>query len=143
MRFLKDEGLIVPESLDPESDQLDIDFTAISSRVIGAIHSRYAVRHAHALFVTARHASRLAELRGILRMEQAKFKARNADRYKEKWKLEAAMSNSKRITKVQDEMTALEIKVEIFKAVLDGYEDIRNAASREMFRRDSERAPRD
>lgn len=76
-------------------------------------------------------------------MEQAKFKARNSDKFKEKWKLEAAMGNSKRIKKIHDEMTVLEIRVEVFKAVVDGYEDIRNAASREMFRRDSERASRD
>jgi hypothetical protein len=53
------------------------------------------------------------------------------------------MARSKRIGKLRNRVTELEIQLELVKAVTDGYEDLRNAASREMFRRDSERPARD
>lgn len=40
-------------------------------------------------------------------------------------------------------MLELEIKTEVLDAVIGGFDDVVKAASREMSRRDSERAPRD
>jgi hypothetical protein len=53
------------------------------------------------------------------------------------------MERNKPIKKLLDRIMRLEIEAELVEAVLNGYEDIRNAASREMSRRDSERPPRD
>lgn len=107
------------------------------------MHSRYAVRHSYAIYVASRYAFRLATLRASQRVEAAKFRFRHADDYQRKYELDNALQMNSRFRKVEDKILALEAKVEILNAVALSYEDIRNAASREMFRRGSEQAPRD
>ena len=143
MRFLASEGLVVPDELDPSAEDVPLDFTQPSSGAIGALHSRFAVRHAHALFVTARIATDLAHVKNSLRQREARFRATYADDFSAKWKLETEMSGDKRIRRLRRRQVELEVQLEMVKALTDGYEDLRNAASREMFRRDSERGPRD
>jgi hypothetical protein len=143
LRVLANAGLVVPDDLDPGEEHVPLDFTQPSSAAIGALHSRFAVRHSHALFVQARTATDLAVVRHELRQAEAIYRARHGDDHGAKWKLDTEMARSKRIGKLRNRVTELEIQLELVKAVTDGYEDLRNAASREMFRRDSERPARD
>ena len=143
MRVLYESGVVVPDDLDPDEEQVPLDFTEPASRAIGGIHSRFAVRHAHALFVTAKVATSLARKRDELRKREVVFRARHADDFSQKWKLDAEMAQNKRIAKLRDEVVELEIQLELFRAVSAGYESFVKAASREMTRRESERAPND
>ena len=143
MRFLASDGLVVPDDLDPEAENVPLDFTQPSSAAIGALHSRFAVRHAHALFVQARIATDLAHVRNSLRQKESRFRARHSDDYEQKWRLDSEISADKTISRLRERQVELEVHLDMVKAVADGYEDLRNAASREMFRRDSERPPRD
>jgi len=143
LKFLRDQGLIAPEEISPDDDAVALDFTRLNNRQIGGVHSRYAVRHAHAIYITAGHASRLAYFRRDVRLAQAKFRFRNKKKYKTKYELDDAMFMDEDVAKVVDQMTKVEAEFEIIKAVAEGFEDIRNAASREMYRRGSEQAPRD
>lgn len=143
LQYLRDEGLIAPEEVSPEIDSVPLDFTHLNGRQIGAVHSRYAVRHSHAIFTVAKAASRLAVLRRDLRIEQAKFRFKNKMKFKTKYELDDAMQLEGGISELVSEITVLEARVEVMKAVAEGYEDLRNAASREMFRRSTEQATRD
>ena len=143
MRVLAESGLIVPDDLDPGEENVPLDFTQPSSRAIGALHSRFAVRHAHSLFVHAKVAGELARKRDELRKRETIFRARHADDYEQKWKLDAEMAKNKRIAALRDRIVELEIQSSLFKAVTDGFEVFVKATSREMSRRDSERAPKD
>jgi hypothetical protein len=143
LRSLIQSGLIVPDDLDPDNEYVPLDFTQPASPAIGALHSRFAVRHAHALFVQARVATELSRKRAELRKREVLFRANRSDDYAQKWKLDAAMARDERISELRDEVGELEIQLELFKAVTLGYEDFVKAASREMTRRESERAPRD
>lgn len=107
------------------------------------MHSRFAVRHSHALFVTAQVAAELAHLRRDLKLEQAQFRFRHKDEYKNKYNLDDAMALDKRHQRIADKITEAEANYEILQAVVAGYEDLRNAASREISRRLGEQAPRD
>lgn len=143
MQYLKDEGLLAPEEISTEIDTVPLDFTKLNSRQIGAVHSRYAVRHSHALFVVAKTAGDLAMRKRDLRLEQAKYRHLNKKKFKTKYELDDAMVTEDGIKELMDEIVMLEAREEIIKALALGYEDLRNAASREMFRRSSEQAPRD
>jgi hypothetical protein len=143
LQFLRDEGLIAPDEIPSHEDAVPLDYTRLTSRQLGAVHSRYAVRHSHAIFVAATNAYRLASLRASQRVEAAKFKFRHGDDYSRKYELDNALQMDKKFRKREDEILDLEAKVELLNAVALSYEDLRNAASREMFRRSSEQAPKD
>ena len=143
LKFLRDEGLIAPDEIPSNEDAVPLNFTRLDSRQLGAMHSRYAVRHSHAIYVVSRYAFRLATLRAGQRVDAAKFRFRYSDDYKRKYELDAALSMNKRYRKREDEILQLEAKVDVLNAVALSYEDLRNAASREMFRRGSEQAPKD
>jgi hypothetical protein len=143
LAYLKNEGLIAPDEISAQLDAVPLDFTRLNSRQIGAVHSRYAVRHSHAIFQVAKRAGRLAGLKRDLRLEQAKFRYKNVKKFKTKYELDDAMQLQDEIADLLDEITVLEAEKEVIEALALGYEDLRNAASREMFRRSSEQAPRD
>jgi hypothetical protein len=143
LQFLRDEGLIAPDEIPTNEDAVPLNFTRLDSRQLGAMHSRYAVRHSHAIYVAARYAFRLATLQASQRVEAAKFRFRHTDDYQRKYELDNALQMNQRYRKVEDKILALSAQVEILNAVALSYEDLRNAASREMFRRGSEQAPRD
>jgi hypothetical protein len=143
LKFLRDEGLIAPDEISPDDDTLPLDFTRLNNRQIGAVHSRYAVRHSHAIYVAAGRASALALLKRDLRLVQADFRFRNKKKFKTKYELDDAMHRDNTVTEILDKMVKLEAQLEVIKALADGYEDVRNAASREMYRRFSEQAPKD
>lgn len=139
MQYLKDEGLIAPdEVISPEIDSVPFNFTTLNSRQVGALHSRYAVRHAHAIFVAAKTSADLAIRKRELRLAQAKYRYLNKKKFKTKYELDDAMVTEDGIEELMSEITLLEAREEVIKALALGYEDFKSAASREMFRRSSE-----
>ena len=141
--LLIESGILVPEELHANEEEVPLDFTGSSSKEIGSIHSRFAVRHAHALFVLAKVAVELAHLKRDLRLEQAQFRFRHKGEHKTKYELDDAMAESKRHKSISNKILEAEANYEILQAVVQGYEDLRNAASREIARRTGEQAPRD
>lgn len=138
MRFLTDAGIIVPEEIPSDEDSIPLDFTRLSSKGIGAIQSRYAVRHAHAIYNVAKLAADEASLKRDLRLERAKFRMKHKD---EKYNVvNAMMEDDENIAEIEDKILEVQAKVVVLAAVAQGYEDLRNAASREMSRRIGERA---
>lgn len=140
--WLSQKGLIVPDDLEPSEERVSLDFTSISNRSVGAVHSRFAVRHSHALFVRASVATRLLRLRRKHRLALAKFRVREGRKHSTVKSLEETFSIGPG-KKIENTIMQLEVKAEILDALIGGFEDIVKAASREMSRRDSERAPRD
>jgi hypothetical protein len=143
LQFLQSEGLIAPDEISTKEDAVPLDFTTLNSRQIGAVQSRYAVRHSHAIFKAARKASRLAVLKRDLRLAQARFRFKNKKKFNTKYELDDVMLMDDEICELQNEIVATEAELEVVTALAVGYEDLRNAASREIFRRSSEQAPRD
>jgi hypothetical protein len=138
LAFLRDAGIIVPEEIPSDDDSVPLDFTRLSNRGIGQLQSRYAVRHAHAIFNAAKLSADVAQLKRDLRLEKAKFRLRNKG---EKVNvINSMMEEDDTIVEIEDALTAVEMKVDLIGAVAAGYEDLRNAASREMTRRLGERA---
>lgn len=137
------DGLVVPDEIPSDEDAVRLDFTRLSSRDLGNVHSRFAVRHAHAIFTLARRESALVTHRRNLRMAQAKFRQRHGGEFKNKYSLDDAMEQNKTIAAVLNEIALLEAERVVIEAVAQGYDDLRAAASREMFRRSSENAPKD
>jgi hypothetical protein len=138
-QFLAEMGIVAPDEIpSDEPDSVPLDFTGLSSRTIGAIHSRYAVRHSHALFAFAVRASRLVIFRRNARGQEARFRVLHAG--EKKTDVDALMETDSRISRNRDRIAQLEAEIEILQGVVQSYEAIRNAASREMTRRSSERA---
>lgn len=141
--WLSQAGLIVPDDLDPSDENVPLDFTGLSDRAVGALHSRFAVRHAHALYVRAQCASEILKLRRKLRLASGAFRIRRGDEFRTDKALGEAFSRTKVGKKLERALVELETRANILDAVIGGFEDVVKAASREMSRRDSERAPRD
>lgn len=138
LQFLADAGIIVPEEIPSDEDRVPLDFTALSSKQIGSLQSRYAVRHAHAIFNAAKLAADEAALKRDLRLVKAKFRLHHKG---EKMNIvNAMMEEDETIIEIEERLSEVEAKVGILTAVAQGYEDLRNAASREMSRRIGERA---
>src|SRR5215831_5383815 len=115
LRFLTDAGIIVPEEIPSDEDSIPLDFTRLSSKGIGGIQSRYAVRHAHAIFNVAKLAADEASLRRDLRMEKAKFRMRNKD---EKLNVvNAMMEDEESIAEIEDKILEVQAKVVVLTAV--------------------------
>jgi hypothetical protein len=140
---LKESGLLAPEEIYDDEEMVPLDFTVLSSRDIGGVHSRFAVRHSHALFAMALVAAELAHLRRDLKLYQAQYRVRHKGEYKVKYELDDAMALSKRHKSITEKITEAEALVTVMEAVVHGFEDLRNAASREISRRLGEQAPRD
>jgi hypothetical protein len=119
-----------------------LDFTRLNSRQVGALHSRYAVRHSFAIYKAAEEAAKLAVSKRNLKLAQARFRAKHKRKYKTKYELDDVMLEDDLIVDLLEQVEGAEIKLKMIEAVAQGYEDLRNAASREMFRRSSEQAPR-
>lgn len=76
-------------------------------------------------------------------MEQAQYRFRHKENYKTKYELDDAMVLDKRHQRISNKMVECEAQMEVLSAVVQGYEDLRNAASREIARRIGEQGPRD
>lgn len=141
MHVLRDLGIVVPEEIPTDDDLLLLDFTMLSNRDIGSVHSRYAVRHAHAIFQAARTQARIATLQRDLRFSEAQFRIRRKSQQLNI--VRALMEDDEHITKQRDRVSKAEIEHVLITAVAQGYADIRDAASREITRRLGERAATD
>ncbi len=138
LRFLRDAGIIVPGEIPSDDDNVPLDFTRLSNRGIGELHSRYAVRHSHAIFNAAKLAADAAQVKRELRMEKAKFRLRHK---KEKVNVvQAMMEDDDTISELEDKLLEVDAKADLVGAVALGYETIVKAASREIARRMGERA---
>lgn len=138
MKFLKDAGIIVPEEIPSDEDSVPLDFTRLSSRGIGHLQSRYAVRHSHAIFNAAKVGTDVATIKRDLRIAKAQFRVRHKE---EKVNVVAAMmEDDKEIAELETKLVEVEAREEIISALAQGYADIRDAASREITRRTAERA---
>ena len=141
LKWMADAGIVVPEDIPPDDERVPLDFTRLSSRGIGELQSRYAVRHAHAVFNSAKLESDILRLKREVRIAQAKFRIRNPG--KPKNIVDAMMEEDEEIATLLDEISEIEIKLTLMEAVVRTYEGIRNAASREISRQTAERAPLD
>jgi hypothetical protein len=138
LRALAEAGLVVPEEIPTDDDEILLDFTTMSYEDIGALHSRYAVRHAHAIFHVALAGTRLVTLRRNLRIAQAKFRLANKGEMKNI--VDAMMEEDEDISKMLDRISVQEANVKMIESIAQGYADLRDAASREVTRRLGERA---
>lgn len=127
--------------MDAEDEIVPLDFTTLGNRDVGVVHSRFAVRHSHAIFHLARARGDAALLKRDIRIARAKFRIRHK---REKVNVvNAMMEDDEEIVKLEGKLAVAEAKVGVLDAVCLGYEDLRNAASREMTRRLGERAATD
>ncbi len=140
--WLRQSGVIVPDGLDPSEEVIRLDFTSLTDRAVGAVHSRFSVRHAHALYVRAGVATRLLRLKRKHRIELAKHRVRNGSKFRTAKALEEDYSLNAG-AKLEGTILSLEIKAQLMDSVIEGFMDVVKAASREMSRRDSERSQRD
>lgn len=141
LQWLAQAGIVVPEKIPPDEERVPLDFTRLSSRGVGELQSRYAVRHSHAVFNAALLESDILRLRRELRMAQAKFRIRHKEQPKNI--TDAMMEEDEEIATLYDQISEIEIKLTLMEAVVRTYEGIRNAASREISRQTAERAPID
>jgi hypothetical protein len=138
LKYLAEAGIIVPEEIPSDEETVPLDFTRLSSRGIGHLQSRYAVRHSHAIFNAAKVGADVAAIKRDLRMVKAKFRIRHK---KEKVNVvNAMMEDDKEIVKLEAKLAVVEAREDIISALAQGYADIRDAASREITRRTAERA---
>jgi len=136
LRFLQESGIIVPESLPADEETLPLDFTRLSYRGIGELQSRYAVRHAHAIYNVALLDADITNLKRELRISQSKFRILHKEEMKNI--SDAMMEDDLEISALLDQIAGVETKRTILSAVADGYAGIQAAASREITRRTSE-----
>ena len=141
LQYLSDAGIVVPEEIPSDEDRVPLDFTTLNPRRLGALHSRYAVRHSHIIFQVAKVAADAAAVKRDLRLVKAKF--RLSHRGEKLNVINALMEEEEEIVKLETLLAEVEAKVGILSAIAEGYEDLRNAASREMTRRIGERAATD
>lgn len=133
--WLAQRGIVVPDDLDPETENLGLDFTRLSSRGIGAIHSRLCNRLAHAYYVRSQLETESLTIERRKHLAEARYRVQHEGDYKTMKSMEAAMSLSKPIKKMGRDLLRLEIRAVALDAVIKGYESIIRAASREMSRR--------
>jgi hypothetical protein len=141
LKWLTEAGIVVPEEIPADEERVPLDFTRLSSRGIGELQSRFAVRHSHAVYNAALLESDILKLKRELRIEQAKFRIRHKGQPKNI--TDAMMEEDEEIASLLDKISEIEIKLTILEAVVKTYEGIRNAASREISRQTAERAPID
>src|SRR4029077_991595 len=132
---------IVPQSIPLDDERVPLDFTRLSSRGIGELQSRYAVRHSHAVYNTAVLESDLLRLKRDLKITQSKFRIRNPGKAKNV--VDAMMEEDEEISGLLDRIMEIEIKLVLMEAVCKSYETIRNGASREMSRQMKKASPLD
>ena len=140
LQFLMDRGIVAPNEIPDGEEEVHLDFTTVSSQRVGAIQSRFAVRHSHVIYHAALCEIKLARLKRDLRIETAKFRFRFKDDYKTKYELDDAMAVDDLMEQRQSEILEAEAELTVLNAIAAGYEDIRNAASREVTRRVGEKA---
>jgi hypothetical protein len=141
LKHLAEVGIIVPDEIPSDEDSVPLDFTQLSNRDIGALHSRYAVRHAHAIFQAAKTEGKIAQLKRNLKFAEAVFRIERKDEPLNV--VQALMEDDDDISRMRNRVSKAEVEHKLIDSVAEGYEGIRNAASREISRRMGERAATD
>jgi len=141
LKWMAEAGIVVPETIPLDEEKVPLDFTRLSSRGIGELQSRYAVRYSHIIYNIALLESDVLHLRRELRIAQSKFRIRNPNKAKNV--VDAMMEDDEEISSLLDRISEIDIKLTLLVAVSKTYESIRNAASREISRQIGERAPID
>lgn len=136
---LPERGLVVPLEITAQEDVVPLDFTRLTSRQLGKLHSTYATRYAHAIYVVAKYSSSVVAAERDFKLLKARKRVLLGGKYRTKYKLDDAVSVQDDVREIEDEIARLEASVKMTEAVAQGYDVIAKAASREMFRRSSER----
>ena len=102
---------------------------------MGAVHSRFCIRLAHALYIRAEIETQRLPLERRLHLAQARYRLRREGDFKTVKMLDSAMSLDSGIKKMTKQISQLEVKEIALDAVIKGYESIIKAASRDMSRR--------
>lgn len=138
LKFLAEAGVIVPEEIPSDEDEVPLDFTRLSNKGIGHLQSRYAVRHSHAVFNAAKVAGDVAALKRDIKIARSKFRIRHKE---EKANIvNAMMEDDDEILELEAKLEEVEAREELLTSIAQGYAGIRDAASREITRRMGERA---
>ena len=82
LKWMAEAGIVVPETIPLDEEKVPLDFTRLSSRGIGELQSRYAVRYSHIIYNIALLESDVLHLRRELRIAQSKFRIRNPNKAK-------------------------------------------------------------
>jgi len=143
LRFLENLGLVAPEGLDVSDVDVALDLTRESGREIGRQHSIWAAFHSYALFVLARLETEHAALSREHKLHLARFRKRNAVKFRTKYELDDAAVLDKKLMGFADAIAELDRQLTLVRPLVEGYEGFRNAASREMFRRSTEKPAND
>jgi hypothetical protein len=138
LKYLAQSGVVVPDHLDPFDENIHVDFTAISSRGIGGVHSRFCNRLAHALYLRSQLEAERLTLSRRIHLAHARYRLKHEGEYKTVKMLESAMILDPEIKKLEKHALQIDVKSVALDAVLKGYESIAKAASREMARRGME-----
>jgi hypothetical protein len=127
--------VVVPDELDPFDESVRVDFTSLSGRGVGAIHSRLCNRLAHVVFIRGQLEGERLQLSRRIHLAEARYRLKHEDDYKTMKMLDAAMILDSDIRKLNSRANKIDVKAVALDAVIKGYESIIKAASREMSRR--------
>ncbi len=140
LQYLADQGIIVPDELPPDESSVPLDLTPVSSEIVGKIQSEFRARHGYVLYEIAKLAGRRTSIKRALRLEYAKFRQKIAEEKAPKYEKDDQLALHPPIRKLEDEITEIEVKLDLLVAIAEGYMDYAEAASREITRRQNERA---
>jgi hypothetical protein len=143
LKDLYEDGLLIPGKMNDKEAIVPLDFTSISSREVGKQHSYWAVRHAHLLFLVGNLRAEIGNLKHDLKNAEAQWVIKQGDKYRTKWKMDAAVSRSKRIRRLRGHLVRAEASLARYEALSESYRALREAASREMSRRSTEVGSKD
>jgi len=137
--FTKDELLIPVKSNDCVREFVPLNFTTLSSREVGRQHSTWSVRHSHLIFLVGNLRAEVGNLKHDLKNAEAAWIVKHVGDYKNKWEADYALAASKKIRRMRETLKRAEASLIRYEALSQSYEGLRNAASRELSRRASER----
>lgn len=92
------------------------------------------------LFEVAKLSARRAMLKRKVRIESAKFRQKLVEEKGPKYEKDDQLALHPPIREVEDELVEIDMRVDILTAIAEGYVDYAEAASREITRRQHERA---
>lgn len=138
LRLLRDLELIVPVGLPADERSVHLDLTEEGSTYVGYIHSEFNARLAYVLTNIGAIESHLVELRREAKILRARYSVSHLD--EKKTDRDAAATLDPEIKEVEDKMAEEDAKLKMLQGVADGYVKIIEGASREITRRENERA---
>jgi hypothetical protein len=132
-------SLVVPGAITADERELRLDFTSVSSKEIGRIHSEFAVRVGYAIYHASIAEADLIEKRRELKLAKARFIDKNQGK---KFEVDAQAALEPEIKKLEDGIAVLERKKALIEGVIGAYLKLQEGSSREISRRENERTSR-